>query len=198
MSRSRWQILLGIATLGSIVLYFLVLSDYAPVRLSHRIGEGTSLETGGNIPENTEFFNWTTTTAFGPVTEEHAVHATIEELCESFPQSKLLHVQPVLKSGHGAMNRVRSQLNSSAACLTNLLIFSDLDEEIEGHTVVDTIKDIPQELIESDDQTLPYRHLKAFQANGTLEQSNETASQLPGWETDKFKFLPVSLITAVI
>lgn len=198
MSRSRWQILLGIATLGSIVLYFLVLSDYAPVRLSHRIGEGTSLETGGNIPENTEFFSWTTTTAFGPVTEEHAVHATIEELCESFPQSKLLHVQPVLKSGHGAMNRVRSQLNSSAACLTNLLIFSDLDEEIEGHTVVDTIKDIPQELIESDDQTLPYRHLKAFQANGTLEQSNETASQLPGWETDKFKFLPVSLITAVI
>lgn len=177
MYRSTWQVLLGIVALGSTVLYLLLSPISVPFQLSERL-----------VPNGNEFFHWATTSSYREVDQDDAADAMVQELCKSFPHEKLLDIQPILKSGHGAMNRVRSQLNGPAACLTNLLIFSDLDEVLGRYNVTDTIKDIPRRLIESDNQTLPYRHLKDLAANGTL---NETEmSQLQGWETDKFKFLP--------
>lgn len=181
MHRITWQIPLGITLIGSALLYFMHIADGIPTRVLNTFkGEAKQAET--------EFYDWITPTAFREVTAEVAANATIEQLCASFPREKLLDVQPILKTGHGAMARVRSQLKSSAACLDNLLIFSDLDEEVEGRPVMDTVGDIPIQLLESDDQTLPYRHLKDYALNGTLDDADVNA--LEGWQTDKFKFLP--------
>ena len=188
MYRSPWQVLLGIATLGSIVLFFLLAPIHSSFELSH-IPVVVIPPYAGEISDDKEFFDWTTISGFRfPFSQNEVVPTTIQEQCKWFPHDKLLEIQPVLKSGHGALKRVRSQLQGPAACLTNLLIFSDLDEEFQGHNVTDTIKDIPQRLIESDNQTLPYRHLKDIAANGTI--TGTELSRLQGWETDKFKFLP--------
>lgn len=184
MPRAIWQALLGATVLGCLAFYIV---------LAHR--SHANLQTIESIPETpleplypvSEYYEWSTATAFRHIDPRIAANATLATLCQFFPKQKLLDIQPVLKTGHGAMQRVRSQLNSTAACLDNLLIFSDLDQEVRGRPVMDTVGDIPPHLIESDNQTLPYRHLKQIAAAGSLDQANLTALQ--GWETDKFKFL---------
>ncbi|PPJ59364.1 hypothetical protein CBER1_05801 [Cercospora berteroae] len=184
MQRTIWQALLATTILGCLALFFLSSSPYSQSRLLQQ--QQTSVDQV--YEDDNESFQWKSKSAFRHVTKGTAKNARVEELCKSFPKEKLEYIQPVLKSGHGAMHRVREQLNSSAACLDNLLIFSDMDEEVAGRAVIDTIADIPQKLIDSDDQTLPYRRLKQYVINGTLDEADE--SKLPGWETDKFKFLP--------
>ncbi|KAM3421676.1 hypothetical protein BST61_g2061 [Cercospora zeina] len=172
-------------TIGCLMLFFLSSLPFSRSRLLHQQPPIIVDQVYGD--EN-EFFQWKSKTGFRYVTDGSATNSHIDVLCTAFPKEKLEHIQPVLKTGHGAMQRVRTQLNSTAACLDNLLIFSDMDERVADRNVVDTIADIPQKLIDSDDQTLPYRLLKQHVANGTLNEADE--SKLPGWETDKFKFLP--------
>ncbi|USW54960.1 hypothetical protein Slin15195_G082790 [Septoria linicola] len=183
MRQTTWQVLLLIAVFVSISLYLLLTSAYDTLHIVNR-----PKQTPAEDVREEDVYEWTTTSSYRQATEEDVNNATIEGLCQYFPKEKLHDIQPVLKTGHGALDRVRSQLKSSAACLDNLLIFSDLDEELEGRSIFDTIADIPQHLIESDNQTLPYRHLKDLAANGSLNDT--TLSRLQGWETDKFKFLP--------
>ncbi|KAF4548676.1 Hypothetical protein D9617_26g078890 [Elsinoe fawcettii] len=135
-----------------------------------------------------EFYEWATTTPYRPINETTAWNASIDELCRSFPQFQLHDVQPVLKSGHGVLERVRHSLRGHSACLDGLLIFSDAPDVIGGHPLIDVLGDIPESLMDSTDQTIPYRDLLAQLADD--KPSALTMSATEGWKTDKFKFLP--------
>lgn len=187
LSHSLWRTILGVAVALSILFYFLFMSTYqlTPQHISEKASDLEPASAPDPLPE---FYPWTSVSSFPPLDHDTVKNATIEELCQYFPKDKLLEVQPVLKTGHGVISRARHSLNSTSACLDNVLIFSDLAEEIDGHAVTNVIADIPDKLIQSDDQLQPYRQLMALQSSGDL--NDETMSSVEGWKTDKFKFLP--------
>ncbi|EME40123.1 glycosyltransferase family 31 protein [Dothistroma septosporum NZE10] len=134
-----------------------------------------------------EFYQWQTVTYFKNVNSSAADYTT-EQLCQHFPMAKLSEVQPVLKTGHGVIERARQSLSSTSACLDNLLVFSDLSEDLEQYHVIDVIADMPEDLLRSDGQTLPYFEMQKQAMDGTLDGPGMSKGE--GWRTDKFKFLP--------
>ena len=139
-------------------------------------------------PKITGAYTWDTRSSFRPVRQDNVANKSIMELCASFPQHLLCDIQPVLKTGHGVVDiRVRPQLHSVSACLSNLLIFSDVDEEFEGRDLIDVIADIPARLIKKTKHLKPYRTLQEYVANDSLADATETAKE--GWRMDRFKFL---------
>lgn len=159
---------------------------------SDTVETGSPQTTTNGSPQNettqSEFYEWRTRSAFRPVRQSGVADKSVEELCASFPKHLLDEVQPALKTGHGVIDsRVRPQLQSVSACLTNLLIFSDLDEECEGHQVIDVIADLPADHIEDNDQLGYYRSLRDLTANGSLAEADAVSRK--GWQIDKFKFL---------
>lgn len=140
-----------------------------------------SLDIYKNQPDHPGFFDWETKSAFDPVRVEDAEHKSVEDLCDSFPEHLLAEIQPILKTGHGVLDaRVRPQLQSVSACLTNLLIFSDTDEYYQGHDLIDLLADIPAPFAQKPADLEAWR-------NGSL--SDGTASRRAGWRADKFKFI---------
>ena len=137
-----------------------------------------------NEPEHPGFFDWETTSSFNPVRIPNAKDKSVQELCASFPEDLLTEIQPVLKTGHGVLDsRVRPQLRSVSHCLSNLLIFSDTNEHVGGHDMIDVLADIPKDLSN-------HAHYLEAWRNGSL--SDGTASRRAGWKADKFKFIPAA------
>lgn len=187
LATPQWRTTLGFSVVFSFAIYFLLTS---PSKLPLKLGRLTSPRLRAELEHDPipEFYTWTTVSAF-PILDRATVgNTTNQDLCRYFPKDKLADIQPVLKIGHGVVGRARNSLNSTSACLDNILIFSDLQEEIDGHAVIDVIADIPMKLLEADNQTLPYRELVELQRIGKL--SDRTLSGSEGWKTDKFKFLP--------
>ena len=140
-----------------------------------------SLDIYKNEPDQPGFFDWQTRSAFDPVRVEDAENKSVEDLCASFPEHLLAEIQPVLKTGHGVVDaRVRPQLQSVSACLSNLLIFSDTDEYYEGHDMIDVLADIPTPMAKKAEDLEAWR-------NGSL--ADGTALRQAGWKADKFKFI---------
>ena len=137
------------------------------------------------VPEIPGFYDWHTRSSFNPVRQENAANKSLKELCASFPTHLLDEIQPVLKTGHGVLDvRVRPQLQSVSACLSNLLIFSDVDEHYEGRDIIDVIADIPPALSENAKQLDEWR-------DGSLVDG-PSSKKSAGWKIDKFKFLPAA------
>ena len=143
---------------------------------------------GPHSQSNSGFYNWHTRSQFKPVSQTVAGKST-RELCNAFPKDILHEIQPILKTGHGVLEtRVKSHLESVSACLdSNLLIFSDLDAQVDGHRVVDVLSDLRADFVRGNDQLESYVLQKKLAENGTL--ASEAASRVQGWKTDKFKFL---------
>nr|POF15321.1 glycoprotein-n-acetylgalactosamine 3-beta-galactosyltransferase 1-a [Quercus suber] len=133
-----------------------------------------------------EFYDWQTRSQFRPVKQD--IHSkSVDDLCQAFPRHLLLDVQPVLKTGHGTLeSRIRPQLRSAAACLDNLLIFSDVDEEFDGFQVLDVLADPSTN--SSNEQLEGYFTQKRLADQGLLRAGN--SANIKGWDLDKYKFLP--------
>ena len=198
----RWLILVLPALLFTIPFLVLHPGTFASIRNSGSLLIDT-LKTAYAQPEAhpaplPKYNDWVSQSNFDPVSIDDPANKSIVELCQGFPTYMLEEIQPILKTGHGVLReRLRSQFQGSAACLSNLLIFSDLEEEFKGHQIIDVIADIP--VVEQNlshwgphsrkhkDQLASYQALQDFAANGTLDFANTSA--LEGWKTDKFKFL---------
>ncbi|CAM1509026.1 Fc.00g027650.m01.CDS01 [Cosmosporella sp. VM-42] len=138
-----------------------------------------------------EFYPFTTTSSFFPV-QIDPTDKTTEELCATFPKYLLETIQPVLKMGHGEnAAKVEAQFDSVSACFSkdDLLVFSDLDEKVRGHDVIDILADLPVDYYENSDFQ-NYIWQKEMKANGTLKEK-EAAKRIDGWILDKYKFLPM-------
>ena len=188
--RRFWWLILSAIAIGVFVPFLFFHS--APLRHIHTwLDASNAKDIPEPIPEPlavSEFYEWDTRSAFAPVRFENVANRTFSELCHAFPQHLLREIQPVLKTGHGVIDaRVRPQLRSVSACLDHLLIFSDVDEIVENHDVIDVIADLPPAVIQQSDQLDTYRSLHEFAMNGSLDDATVIARE--GWRMDKFKFL---------
>ncbi|CAI6089545.1 unnamed protein product [Clonostachys chloroleuca] len=130
---------------------------------------------------------------FEPFQVENPNIKSVKELCQTFPRHILDTIQPVLKIGHGEdRTRVEAQLFSASACFSDheLLVFSDLTEEIRGYHVIDVLEDLP-DLVRKDNVELDMYDLqKKMYINGTLDK-HDNQQKIDGWMLDKYKFLPM-------
>ncbi len=198
----RWLILVLPALLFTIPFLILHPGTFESIKGSgsllidaFRPGQAESEAVAKQLPKH---YDWVSQSHFDPVRIENPESKSIAELCHGFPTYMLDAVQPILKTGQGvARDRLRSQFQGSAGCLSNLLIFSDLEDKFQGHDIIDVIADIPVNAKNLShegpnsrnhrDQLAPYYALQEFAANHTLALADTSA--LEGWKTDKFKFL---------
>lgn len=178
------------------ILLILVFALFAPHSAEHVQGLLSRVK-GHHDPKpevvRPEFYEWKTRSPFEPVQFDDWRNASTSDLCASFPSFQLVNeVQPVLKTGHGVLEqRVRPQLDTGLACLDNLLTFSDVTEQFETLHLIDVLEDIPQKLIDSDDQLEPYRRLQQCVAQGAKD-CGDVVTGKEAWKMDKFKFLPMA------
>ncbi|KAG9251038.1 uncharacterized protein F5Z01DRAFT_628351 [Emericellopsis atlantica] len=142
-----------------------------------------------------EYYPFSTTSRFRPVSVQNPSAKSKDALCATFPKHLLGSVQPVLKMGHGEDKaKIEAQLDSVSACFDKdeLLIFSDLEETIHVHEVIDVLADLPEIYYADDNPDLMnYVWLKEMKANGTLDKDKEAMGKINGWILDKYKFLPM-------
>ncbi|KAI0476516.1 hypothetical protein GGR56DRAFT_694051 [Xylariaceae sp. FL0804] len=129
-----------------------------------------------------EYFSWNTPSSFNPVSQKVG-ETSMERLCRSFPHDVLESlVQPVLHISHaGALDKIEAQLESVSACLRDLLIFSDSDEDIDGRETIDVLQGLPAAYRFANQDLSNYTYLRGLQPGPTT-----TSSTL-----DKYKFLPM-------
>lgn len=183
--RLIWQITLAVTIICGTALFFLLLATAdSPLKRFPPI-----------VPDNaspaepkpaSEFYQFDTVSQFS-LGAQTRTSLDAQDPCDSFPRDLLRDVQPVLKTGHSVINtRVRSSFESCSACLDNVLILSDYDEELDGRAVIDVIGDLSPEDLEQE-QLIPYKALNGLPVNGTVIDPIISGSQ--AWSLDKFKFL---------
>lgn len=179
-SRLVWQAVLGVAIISAAALFFLLATTETPF---YRHAPAVPYDSAHlESKPLSKFYEFDTASQF-VIGDENAANQSKEVLCKSFPHDLLRDIQPVLKTGHGVINtRVRNSLDSCSACLDNLLILSDYDEELDGRPVLDVIGDLSSENLEQE-QLAPY---KALNGDNTTESN---ISNKEAWRLDKFKFL---------
>lgn len=129
-------------------------------------------------------------------------HRTEPELV--CPQSKLADdVLIILRTGATeSLEKVPVHLRTTFRCVPHFTIFSDMDEKIEGHAVHDVLKDVSEEIKQSHHDFKLYNHLQKHGRSGLPSQTSLTSlsgsfkgdylqTNKPGWELDKWKFLPM-------
>lgn len=184
MRRPSWSLVLG-ALLLMISCLALLLMHRAQYDSRILFSKRPSPDWNPAETDDSEFYTWRTSSSYDLVSD--SAELSQQELCKHFPKHKLFEIQPVLKTGHGVMERVRQSLWSTSACLDNLLIFSDLDEQVDDRLVTNIIADIPEHVLRLTTQTKPYF---AFQKAAAVDVADLDMDSFKGQEMDKFKFLP--------
>ena len=179
----------------ALLLSFTLLSENPMLKkqnlLSFLQGLPESSGSRGDGSNDTLYYDWKTTSAFGPVRIDSAADSSTQDLCAGFPKHLLEDIQVVLKTGHGVLeSRVHPQLHAGLSCIDNLLFFSDITETFDGRELVDVIADTPQHLIDATEQLEPYRQLRQCIANDDIADCGDAITPKDGWRIDKFKFLP--------
>ncbi|GFF66341.1 hypothetical protein IFM47457_07193 [Aspergillus lentulus] len=145
----------------------------------------TTISSFPNTPY-VDYWEWETTTRFS---NAHSANETQEnsggeDLCGSFPSYHLSRVQVVLKIGSTEPpNRVDTHLATVTRCITNLIVVSDHESEINGHHVHDILATLPESF---------WGNSPDFKAYSALQRGEyKTVGGSQGWTLDKYKFLPM-------
>ncbi|ETS73576.1 hypothetical protein PFICI_14522 [Pestalotiopsis fici W106-1] len=105
--------------------------------------------------------------------------------CAGFPVQLLNSIQIVLKTGTGEPAKTKAHLDTVTSCIPNLLIFSDNEELINGHHVIDILADLPGSF-----QNIP--DFAAYSSQKQAYASGKAVGYSPeDWKLDRFKFLPM-------
>ncbi|KAK8199779.1 uncharacterized protein BKA78DRAFT_302593 [Phyllosticta capitalensis] len=110
--------------------------------------------------------------------------------CRTLPGAKDILV--VLKtSATEASEKLPIHFNTTFLCTPNFVLFSDLEQEIEGHTVHDVLNETDPSLrVEHGDFEL-YRQLQKWSEDGSSEFPKDGDTRKHAWNLDKYKFLPL-------
>ncbi|KAJ5579657.1 uncharacterized protein N7459_005642 [Penicillium hispanicum] len=145
------------------------------------MGVITQATTFGIDNGNPDYWTWETKSPFHDASRDPS--SLVDEKCDSFPSELLSRVQVVLKIGSTeSKTRVQTHLASVTRCISNLLIVSDLETELNGHRVHDVLADLPASARDN---------IIDFEAYNAI---HDGASDVPGgegWRLDRFKFLPM-------
>ncbi|KAF2868682.1 hypothetical protein BDV95DRAFT_500093 [Massariosphaeria phaeospora] len=109
----------------------------------------------------------------------------------------------VLRTGATeSLEKVPVHFRTTLRCVPHFTIFSDLDEEIEGHAVYDVLDGVSEGMRSKHDDFELYHHLQKHGREGLKDQQAFTSQSgsvkgdylqtaNPGWKLDKWKFLPM-------
>jgi len=115
--------------------------------------------------------------------------------CANLPGAEDILV--VVKTGYNvAHKRLPMHLQTTYRCIPNVLLYSDAEDEVDGHRVHDILADIDPEIVDNHDDFRFYRRVRESQAQGLSVsdfQSQDDADD--AWRLDKWKFIP-SLVKA--
>lgn len=119
-------------------------------------------------------------------------------------QSKLVDdVLVVLRTGATqSREKVPVHLKTTLRCVANFVLFSDLEEEIEGHAVHDVLRGVSEATRKEHEDFKLYHHLQEHGRNGLADQKvinppsgsskgDYLNTENDGWKLDKWKFLPM-------
>lgn len=133
-----------------------------------------------------DYWEWETTSRFSNAHSANEIQGNSggDDLCDSFPSYLLSRVQVVLKIGSTEPpSRVDTHMKTVTRCITNLIVFSDHEWEINGRHVYDILATIPESF---------WGDTSDFQAYSTLQRGEfEHVGGAQGWTLDKYKFLPM-------
>jgi hypothetical protein len=108
----------------------------------------------------------------------------------------------VLKTGaNDALDAVPVHLATTLQCIPHFTIYSDMEEDIDGHHVHDVLTEVDAEIQNTNPEFEYYRRLRengreAFTAEESSRwssvQNTASGKDSPGWKLDKWKFLPLA------
>jgi len=107
-------------------------------------------------------------------------------ICTGLAASSSAHVQIVLKTGASERDKTKTALSTLLACSPAVIVLSDMEDEVEGHHVIDILADLPQSYAIDNLDWTAYESQKA-----TVSESKQVYKRPGGWKLDRFKFLPM-------
>lgn len=164
------------------LIFFLALADYngtVSLNLLPSLQESPYY-----IEDESHYYSWKTPSFFPPLKGTHKGEPL--DLCKNFPIHLLDKVQIVMKTGTGESAKTKAHLDTVSSCISNMLIFSDLEETIGGHRFIDILADLPPSYNNNNADFAAYSAQKQAHAEG-----KPVGYSAEGWKLDRFKFLPM-------
>ncbi|KIW16057.1 hypothetical protein PV08_06108 [Exophiala spinifera] len=127
-------------------------------------------------------YNESTQPIFPPKAESTDNHS---DLCSNFPQRHLERVQIILKTGVALSSKNSAHLSSVTSCIHNLLVFSDVAQQVAGRDFIDILASLPAAYAKHPDFTAYSTQRETYQDTGKVPSSPDA------WKLDRFKFLPM-------
>lgn len=112
------------------------------------------------------------------------------ELCRQLPGAD--DVLVVVKTGATALReRLPVHFKTTLRCIPHYVIFSDMEEEFQGHQIHDVLSGVSAQMKESAPEFNFYRDLHENQDRLTEFMRENSDFQHDAWHLDKWKFLPL-------
>ncbi|KAM0709602.1 hypothetical protein Q7P35_003642 [Cladosporium inversicolor] len=102
-------------------------------------------------------------------------------------------------------DKLPAHLNTTLQCYNNYVIFSDYEEDFEGHHVYDLLAGVEDDVKENHPDFALWRRLRAYgreslddaELSGTISEDSGATGKTgnDGWKLDKWKFLPMAVRT---
>ena len=122
--------------------------------------------------------------------------------CDALRPSDLNDTLVIMKTGaNEAPDKLPVHFDTTLRCVPHYVVYSDLNETVEGHQVYDALDEVNPEI----KTTHPdFRYYQALQAEGRAAFTNDQLMEwatagntglgrnTPGWKLDKWKFLPIA------
>lgn len=97
----------------------------------------------------------------------------------------------IVKTGASALReRLPVHFQTTLHCIQHYVIFSDMEEEFEGHYIQDVLSGVSAEMKKSAPEFNFYRDLHQNQDRLTEFMRQNATAQRKAWHLDKWKFLP--------
>lgn len=109
--------------------------------------------------------------------------------CGDFPNAD--DVQIIVKTGANEIyEKFPTQLLTELRCYDNILVFSDLEQDIGPYHVYDALANVTESVKQSSSDFDYYRTLQEYKETGQdIATLRPTTGSGAGWNLDKFKFL---------
>lgn len=107
--------------------------------------------------------------------------------CEGFPDTS--NVLLVMKTGASeAYSKIPTQLLTNLRCLNDFLIFSDMEQEVAGFTIQDSLDTVlPEAMVDNRDFDLYNRQKMCAVDQETCNKNSGANTASQGWALDKYK-----------
>ncbi|OQE41104.1 hypothetical protein PENCOP_c005G01713 [Penicillium coprophilum] len=177
LGNAKLKLLAAFLTVSTILLLTLYSGG-----LSQKISPGAKDE----IENVEDYWTWETRTQFRKSQHGNDTDSTETSqngTCATFPSHLLSRVQITLKtSATENPNRVNTHLASVTRCISNLLVVSDKETELQGHHIYDILADLPPSA---------RNRTPEFEGYDALQREDSNIDGAAGWKLDRYKFLPM-------